>query len=123
MSHFSSSIVFCSFICLARANRASQSYFSPYSFSMNAIASLSTCVEYGCAPGSLCIIAMVMGKSGRPILRRWNMLVASLALQGMFVVSSALPMSGKSSSKVTPVSAEQREHTSAGRPKLSATSM
>ena len=66
---------------------------------------------------------MVMGKSGRPILRRWNMLVASLALQGIFVESSALPMSGKSSSKVTPVSAAQREHTSAGRPKLSATSM
>ena len=55
--------------------------------------------------------------------RRWNMLVASLALQGMFVVSIALPTSGKSSSNVTPVSAEQREHTSAARPKLSATSM
>ena len=66
---------------------------------------------------------MVMGKSGRPILRRWNILVASLALQGMFVESRALPMSGKSSSKVTPVSASSSEQTSAGRPKLSATSM
>ena len=66
---------------------------------------------------------MVMGKSGRPMRRRWNILVASLALQGMFVVSMALPMSGKSSSKVTPVSAEQREQTSAARPKLSATSI
>ena len=45
MSHFSSSMVFCSFICLARSKRASQSYFSPYSFSMKAMASLSTWVE------------------------------------------------------------------------------
>ena len=51
------------------------------------------------------------------------MLVASLALQGMLVERKALPMSGKSSLKVTPVSAEQREQTSAARPKLSATSM
>ena len=42
---------------------------------------------------------------------------------GMFVDRSALPISGKSSLKVTPVSAAQREQTSAARPKLSATSM
>ena len=49
--------------------------------------------------------------------------VASEALQGMFVVTTALPTSGNASSRATPVSAAQREHTSAGRPKDSATSM
>ena len=68
-------------------------------------------------------MAMVTGKSGRPNRRRWNMDVASLALQGIFVVSTALPTMGKSSSMATPVSAEQREQTSAARPKDSATSI
>ena len=49
--------------------------------------------------------------------------VASLALQGILVVRTALPTMGKSSSMATPVSAEQREHTSAARPKDSATSI
>ena len=49
--------------------------------------------------------------------------VHSEALQGMFVVKNALPMMGNASSMATPVSAAQREHTSAGRPKDSATSM
>ena len=82
-----------------------------------------TCAEYGWAAGSLWIMAMVIWKSGRPMRRRWNMDVASDALQGMFVESMALPKSGKSSLRATPVSAAQREQTSAGRPKDSATSM
>ena len=49
--------------------------------------------------------------------------VHSEALQGILVVTNALPISGKASSMATPVSAAQREHTSAGRPKDSATSM
>ena len=77
----------------------------------------------GCAPGSLWIMASVTGKSGRFTRRRWIMEVHSEALQGMLVVRKALPIMGKASSIATPVSAAQREQTSAGRPKDSATSI
>ena len=90
---------------------------------MKSMQSCRICAEYGWAAGSLWIIAMVAWKSGRPMRRRWNMEVASEALQGMFVEIKALPKSGNASSSATPVSAAQREQTSAGRPKDSATSM
>ena len=68
-------------------------------------------------------MAIVAGKSGSAMRRRWNMEVASDALQGMFVEIMALPKIGNASSMATPVSAAQREQTSAGRPNDSATSM